>query len=278
MAFKYYPALQATDGDQTLPIPMALHNPNAVDITVEFTPEGDGLIYQPFATNADVLDAIIELPTLRAAQSATAYDATTIEGDGSLADITVTTTDVGDDLGAFLSAGLTGVIFAGTGIPLGDGVQTYTPTTDGSGTGFEVTFAVAGTAGAQVVSDLVVVNAGTGYAAGDVLTFTAADSGTFTRTLTSDDISVVFQPSVATVTTVGDNYRAGDIIQITMSEDITVGEVTTTYTYDVQFRVKTSDLVGSKVDYVIGAGTTTPIRASKFKVLGATDRAVTAIG
>lgn len=278
MAFKYYPALQASDGDQTLPIPMALHNPNAADITVEFTPEGDGLIYQPFASSANVLDAIIELPTLRAAQAATAYDATTIQGNGSAAVITVTTTDVGSDLGAFLGGGLSGVIFAGSGIPLGDGVQTYTPTTNGSGSGFEVTFAVSGTAPAQTVSDLVVVNAGTGYAVGDVLTFTAADEGEFTRTLTADDISVVFQPSVATATTAGDNYRAGDIIQITMSEDITVGEVTTTYTYNVKIRVKTSDLASSKVDYVIGAGTTTPIRASKFKVLGTDDRAVTAIG
>lgn len=274
MAFKYYPALQATDGAQTLPRPMVLHNPNSADITVELTPEGQGLLFQPFGASANVLSSIVALPTLKAAQAATTYLATTIDGEGTAASISVTTTNVGSDLGDFLSAGLEGVIFAGAGIPIDDGVQTYTPTTDGSGTGFEVTFAITGTAGAQVVSDLVVVSAGTGYVAGDVLTFTAADAGEFTRTLAAEDISDVFEPTVAAIVAVGDNYRGQDLIEITMEE--TVDEVV--YTYPVRFRVAEADLASTTVDYVIGVGVTTPVRASKFKVLGATDRAVTAIG
>lgn len=279
MAFKYYAALQASDGTKTLPRAMSLHNPNSADITLELTPASAGLIFYPFTGSADVLSSIVTLPNLRAAQAATDYDLVTVTGYGSGADITVTTTNVGSDLGDFAAGHTSGAYFAGNGIPFGDGVQTYEPETDGSGTGFKVKFAVTGTAQSQTITNLEVIAAGTGYAAGDVLTFTAADEGTFTRTLTAADITDVFNPTTAVIksTETGENYQDGDLLQFTMSEDITVGEVTTTYTYVVQLRVAQADLAGSTFNYVLGSGVTTPFQASKFKVLGTDDRAVTAI-
>lgn len=279
MAFKYYPALQATDGAQTLPRSMSLHNPNTADIELELTPASAGLDFQSFTGNADVLSSIVTLPNLRAAQGATDYDLDTVTGYGSGADITVTTTNVGSDLGDFAATHTAGAYFAGNGIPFGDGVQTYEPTTDGSGTGFKVRFAVTGTAQSQSLDNLEVINAGTGYAVGEVLTFTAEDEGEFTRTLTAADITDVFNPTTAVIKSgvVGKDYQAGDLLQFTMSEDITVGEVTTTYTYVVQLRVSQADLAGSTFNYVLGSGVTTPFQVSKFKVLGTNDRAVTAI-
>ena len=270
MAFKYYPALQATDGDQTLPRPMVLHNPNSADITIELTPEGQGLLFQPFGAAADVLSSIVTMPKLKAAKAQTSYDATTIDGQGLSASINVTVTDVKGFADGFPTN--TGAIFGGT-LPLDEGVTTYEPETNGSGVGFKVKFALSGTALDQVVSSLEIINRGYGYAAGNTLTFTH-DGGAFTYTILADDLQSLFQPSAATINAVGDNYRGQDLIEITLTE--TVEEVD--YTYPVRFRVAEADLASTKVDYLIGAGVTTPVRASKFKVLGITDRAVTAIG
>jgi hypothetical protein len=270
MAFKYYPALKATDGDQTLPRPMVLHNPNSADITIELTPEGQGLLFQPFGAAADVLSSIVTMPKLKQAKTITSYDATTIDGDGSGASINVTVTDVKEFKDSFPTA--TGAIFSGT-LPIGEGVATYSPTTNGNGVGFKVKFSISGTVLSQVVSNVEIINRGYGYAANNTLTFTHA-GGTFTYTVRSADLQSLFQPSAAAINAVGDNYRGQDLIEITITE--TVDDVD--YTYPVRFRVAEADLASTKVNYVIGVGVTTPVRASKFKVLGTTDRAVTAIG
>jgi len=261
MAFKYYAALQAASGDQTLPLPMTLHNNNAATVSLQITPEGGGLIFQPFATTANVLSSIVKLPTLVAAQGATTYNTTT-DGQGLGATIAITTTNVGngkfaDFPGSSTLGGTAGAAAA----------TTYKPTTDGSGVDFEVTFAqVAGTFNPTAV---VIVNAGSGYAIGDELTFEVGGLSV-TATLTVDVFTALYQPTVAAIVAIGDNYRAGDILNVVMEE--TVG--TDDYTYPIQFRVETTDLVAAYITYSLLSGETTPMRASVFKVLGTDDRSI----
>ena len=265
MAFKFFDELTAAAGAQTLPEPAYIHNPDTAAITLTITQDSN--LFSTMKSGSSVLSSINELPTLRAAQSATEY-ATTSSGRGSGATITITTTDVGSDLGTFLSSA-TGAIFGGTGIPFNDNVYTYEPTSNGSGEGFKVKFGVRGTAIAQVIEGLEVINAGTGYVVGEVLTFTAEDTGTFTYTLAASDISDVFKPSTAVVTStaLGNNYQTGDWIYLTMAE--TVAQIE--YTYDVKFQIEAADLTSSTFTYVLGVGQTTPFLVNKFAVNITTD-------
>jgi hypothetical protein len=266
MAFKFFDELTAAAGAQTLPEPAYIHNPDTAAITLTVTQKSN--LFSTMKSGASVLSSFHELPTLLAAQGATDYN-TTSSGRGSGAVITITTTDVGEDLGAFASGHTSGGYFAGSGIPFGDGVQTYTPTSDGAGTGFTVKFAVNGTAPSQTIDNLEVISAGSGYTVGQVLTFTAADLGEFTRTLTADDISEVFQPTTAIVksTSLGNNYKTSDWIYLTMTE--TVEQVD--YTYDVKFQIADADLTSNSFTYVLGVGQTTPFQVDTFAVNITTD-------
>tara|TARA_R110000751_G_scaffold303132_1_gene417577 strand:- start:1265 stop:2065 length:801 start_codon:yes stop_codon:yes gene_type:complete len=263
MAFKYYSALQASDGDQTLPIPMTLHNNNAATVSLQITPEGGGLIYQPFGTTPDVLSSIVTLPTLIAAQSVTTYPTTT-DGAGSGATIAITTTNVGD--GAFAAFPGSSAL-AGTA-PI-SASTTYTPT-GGTGTGFEVTLTQL-TIGTFNPTSVVIVNAGSGYTIGDVLTFTV-EGDDVTATLTVDVFTAMYQPSVAAIVASGDNYRAGDILNVVMEETV----LTVDYEYPVEFNVEAADLVSTYITYSLPADQTTPMRASIFLVEGAVDFSILA--
>jgi hypothetical protein len=261
MAFKYYSALQATSGDQTLPIPMTLHNNNAASVSLQITPEGGGLIYQPFGTTPDVLSSIVTLPTLLAAQGATTYTTTT-NGVGSGATIAITTTNVGD--GAFVAFPASSTL-AGTAAAAVE--TTYTPT-GGLGSGFQVTFTQLAT-GTFAPTSVTINAAGSGYAIGDELTFSVGGADV-TATLTVDVFTAMYQPTAAAIVASGDNYRAGDILNVVMEE--TVGIVD--YEYPIEFNVEAADLASTYITYSLPAGQTTPMRASVFKVLGTTNRSI----
>lgn len=258
MAFK---TLSLSTVNKTLPEPAYIHNPTASSITLTVTMNSE--LFSTLKSGASLIDRPYTLPTLLAAQSSTEYS-TTSSGRGSGAVLNVTTGNVGSDLGDFVN-GATGVIFGGTA--LGKDYQTYTPTATGSGTGFQASFQVRGTAVAQVVEGLEIINAGTGYAVGDVLTFTNSDTTTFTRTLTAGDISDVFQPTAITVkaAALGDNYKAGDWLYVTLSQ--TIEEVE--YTFPLELQIKAADLTTTTFDYILASGKTTPFQAETIKA-GAT--------
>ncbi len=263
--FKFYDEA-AAGADHVNPVPMFLSNPDDAAITLTVKPD-TAFSYSPLKVDASMLAAVRSVPTLIAAQDATDY-ATTTNGNGTGALVRATTTDVGNTLNSFLT-GATGAIFGGSGIPAGDGVQTYEPTSDGSGTGFKVKFAVSGTAIAQIITELEVINPGSGYAVGDELTFTAADEGTFTRTLAADDVDVLFQLSalIPDPDNLGKNYLAGDWLYFTISE--TVEEVD--YTYPVQLQIPTAAINIASFTYILGVGETTPFTVDTFQVGATTD-------
>ena len=210
MAFKYYSALNAASGDQTLPLPMTLHNNNAATVSIEVTPEGGGLIFQPFGTTPNVLSSMVKLPTLKAAQAATTYDTTT-DSQGLGATVSITTTNVGNGKFAAFPASST-LTASGAAITPS---TTYIPSSNGTGGGFEVTFTQA-TTGAFAPTDVSIVKAGSGYAIGDVLEFDVGGV-TVTAIVTVDCFTALFQPTAATIVSSGDNYRAGDILNVVMT-------------------------------------------------------------
>jgi hypothetical protein len=253
MAFK---TLSLSTTNKTLPEPAYIHNPTASSITLTVTMNSE--LFSTLKSAASLIDRPYTLPTLLAAQAATDYT-TTSSGRGSGAQLTITTGNVGSDLGDFVN-GATGVIFGGDA--LGKDYQTYTAT-GGSGTGFQASFQVRGTAVAQVVEGLEIINAGTGYAVGDVLTFTNSDTTTFTRTLTAGDISDVFQPTAIAVKAgaLGDNYKAGDWLYVTLSQTIELVE----YTFPLELQIKAADLTTTTFDYILASGKTTPFQAETIK-------------
>lgn len=263
MAFKYYSALNAASGDQELPLPMTLHNNNAATVNLEITPEGGGLIFQPFGTTPSIISSIVNPPSLKATQTATTYTTTT-DGQGTGATVRVTTTNVGD--GKFSDFPASSTLAGSTG---GATATTYKPTTDGAGENFEVTFTQ--TAGIFNPTSVTIVNAGSGYAVGDVLTFTVGGVD-LTATVTLDCFGTSNQPSAAVIVASGDNYRAGDVLNVVMTETVDSVE----YNYPVAFNVEVEALVAAYITYSLPAGQTTPMRASIFKVLGTTARSILA--
>ena len=261
MAFKYYPAIKATDGVQTPPLPMYLHNNNAAAITLNIAPFPIDQVFEGFDTSADVLSSFQTLPELAAAQSATAYATTTETGNGSGAVITVTTTEVGgvfvpttaiattagnnyrngdviqiiidDENGTGIYAGLDTASLVGT--PVVQTVKTYTPTSDGVGTGFKASFSVTA---AGLITDVVYVANGSGYAVGDILTFSEHGQNLFWL-LIPTDIGIY---------------------------------------YPVNITVENADLVSDGlIPFVIQAGETAPFRGVSFSVVGGTDVSVLAM-
>lgn len=256
MAFK---ELSLSTTNKTLPEPAYIHNPTASSITLTVTTVNE--FYSTLKSGAQLISRVAEKPKLLAAQTTTDY-AVTSDQLGTDAVLSIVTSDVGSDLGDFLD-GASGAIFAGSGIPYDDGVQTYEPTTDGSGTGFKVKFGVRGSVLAQVIEGLEVIDAGTGYEEGDTLTFTAADLGTFTRELAASDITDVFEPTSIQVKAgeLGDNYKAGDTLRVTLAQ--TVNSVD--YEFPMSLQITSADLADNTFTYVLASGQTTPFQALTLK-------------
>ena len=265
MAFKFFDELTAAANYQDLPEPMILHNPDDAPITLTLQPS-QAELFSKLKSGVDVFGAINELPTMKAAAAIASY-ATTTSGLGSDGKIKVTVTDVqGDLVDAFPTN--TGVVFA-TNPPIGDGYQTYRPTTDGDGTGLEITMKVTGNAISQIVTVTNLIK-GTGYKSGDELIFEDVNGGAdFTYTIQASDTEVLFQPSAAIVdsTALGANYRVGDWLYITLTE--TVEEVE--YSYPLQFQIPAAAINDTDITYVLGVGESTPFSNIRFKVGATTD-------
>jgi len=265
MAFKFFDELTVAQGFQDLPEPMILHNPDTAPITLTLQPSQADL-FSKLKSNIDVFGAINELPTMKKAATIASY-ATTTSGRGSGGKIKVTVTDVqGDLVDAFPTA--TGVVF-GVNPPIGDGFQTYRPTTDGDGEGLEITMKVTGTAVSQTVEVTNLIK-GTGYKSGDVLTFEDVNGGAdFTYTILAADTEALFQPSAAIVdsTALGANYRVGDWLYITLTETVE----TVAYSYPLQFQIPATAIYETDITYVLGVGESTPFSNIRFKVGATTD-------
>lgn len=261
MAYKY---LSLSTTNKTLPEPAFIHNPTNASITLTIAQDNE--LYSTLKSGANLLPRIVDLPTLKAAQTQTAYAVTSNEL-GTGAELNVTTTNVGSDLGDFLK-GASGALFAGT-LQYDNNIATFEPTTDGSGEGFKVRFQLRGSALAQTVEGLEVIDAGTGYAANDTLTFTNPDTSTFTRTIAASDISDVFQPSAVSVKSskLGDNYKVGDTISVTLAQTVESVE----YEFPMSLQLKAADLASSTIQYVLAAGETTPFKAVTLKAGASTN-------
>jgi len=265
MAFKFFDELTAVAGFQVLPEPMVLHNPDDAAITLTLKPlQAD--LFSPLKSGDNVFGAINDLPTMKKVAAISSY-ATTSSGRGSGGKIKVTVTDVqGDLVDAFPTA--TGPVFS-TNPPIGDGFQTYRPTSDGDGEGLQITMKVTGTAVTQIVEVTNLIK-GTGYKASDVLTFTDVNGGAdFTYTLLAGDTEALFQPSAAIVDSnaLGANYRVGDWLYITLTE--TVDSVA--YKYPLQFQIPATAINETQMTYVLGVGESTPFQNVEFKVGATTD-------
>ena len=265
MAFKYYPAIQTSDGVQTPPLPMYLHNNNAAAITLNIAPFPIDQVFEGFDTSADVLSSFQTLPELAAAQSATPYATTTETGNGSGAVITVTTTEVDgvfvpttalattagnnyrngdviqiiidDENGTGIYAGLDTVSLVGT--PVVQTVKTYTPTSDGVGTGFKVSFDIVDAGGGiTALENVVYIEYGSGYVVGDIVTF---------------------------------SEHGQNLLWMLVPTDIGIY-------YPVNITVENADLVSDGlIPFVIQAGETAPFRGVSFSVVSATDVSVLAM-
>lgn len=243
-----------TTSYQTLPVPLFLNNTSASNVTLTFKPPGN---LSPMKTSANVLADIIELPTLQKAAASFQYT-TTSSGLGSGAKVAITVSDVGsavDD--AFPVA--TGAVFSGTVLLEG---KVHTPTTNGSGEGLRLYMRISGTVLSQVVYTEI-YDHGTGYAAGDVLTFTNSSGSTFTYTLQAGDITDLFQPSAATIPSgqLGANYKAGDELYVTLTETVS----TVVYNYPIKIRIKAASLGDLDSTFVLKPGETTPFAVQEVK-------------
>lgn len=246
-----------TTAYQTLPAPLFLHNTTGSNVTLTFKPPGN---LSAFKNNQNVLPNFIELPTLQKAKTATAYD-TTSSGLGTGAKLTVTVSDVGDAIDpSFPNA--TGAVFGGTFVA----EQAYQePTSSGAGTGLKCYIRRSGSALNQTVS-VIFIEYGSGYSAGQTLTFTNSNATTYTYTLTAADITSVFKPSAAVVPTgnVGLNYAVGDELYATLTE--TVSSVN--YEYPVKVRIKQADLTDIDSVFVLAPTETTPFAVQTVKAGG----------
>ena len=261
MAYKY---LSLSTANKTLPEPAYIHNPTTSSITLTVTPVNE--LYSTLKSGANLLSRVHELPTLKATQTQTAYDVT---GDGRSTggQLNVTTGNVGDDLGDFLK-GASGAIFSGT-LQYNNNIATYEPTTNGSGTGFKVRFQLRGSALAQSVEGLEIIDKGSGYAANDTLTFSNPDTSTFTRTIAATDITDVFQPTAVSVKSgqLGDNFKVGDTLTVTLAQTVEAVD----YEFPMSLQLKAADLTSTTFTYVLAAGKTTPFQAVTLKAGSSTN-------
>lgn len=261
MAFKYYAALKESDAAQTLPFPMTLHNNNAVTVDLTITPDGAGLLFSAFTASTDLTDAVQTLPTMPAAVSLTNYATTTLGlGSGATINVTVGNTATGI---------LTGLDTASvTGTPVEAAEFLYTPTSGGAGEGFTCTFAV--NAAAELIN-VIIVTAGTGYTAGQTLTW-AENGQSITWTLIQGDLQVpVYKPTVVAIQNVGDNYRVNDVITAVIED-----EEDPVNSYTININVLIGSLSTTTIVYRLPQDHTTPFRGSNFTVMGITDRSILA--
>ena len=254
-AYKSYPALQLTSGEQVLPAPMFLHNDNAAAVNFTIKPSPPNELLSPLATTANLLPALMNpLPALsQTTITAQEVDLTGTTGRAAKVAITaasgvitVAAVPAGDEGNSFapgdIASGIirdeggTGV-FAGfdtasvTGTPVEDSVlNTYIPT-GGTGSGLRIIFNVSALAAIQNVS---YVNVGVGYEAGDVLTIKQAKQD-LTWTLVDTDI--------------------GGLVPVRF--------------------LLTADLVAnSTFPFTLNAGATSPMRCAAFTVKGTTNRSI----
>jgi len=267
--YRYYSALKATDDYQVLPRPLYLHNDNAAVITLDIKPFPANSVIAPFAaTNTSVLPGLTPYsPELKAAQSATEYDATALTGNGTGAKITTTVTDSPDGtIGVFPgSASSAGAVTAAPS-------TTYKPTTDGIGTGFEVTFTQTAV-GAFNPTSVTIVNAGSGYVVGDELTFVVGGLTTVV-TLVTNNFNTGFFITTAVSSTIGKDYANGDVLSVTLTETVD----TVVYTYTALFTVSNAMLESAgAVPLKLNVGETSVVPALEFRVQGTEDRSVLAL-
>jgi len=266
--YRYYSALQASDSYQVLPRPLYLHNDNAVVITLDIKPFPEDSVIAPFAaTNTDVLPGLTPYSVeLKAAQAATEYPATTINGIGTGAKITTTVTETQDGT----IENLTNMSYD-VGSPGATAVTEYRPTTDGNGTGFVVRFSTS--VGAMNPTNVQIVSAGSGYEVGDTLVYTILGQ-TVTATTVTGNYGTGFFITTAVSSTVGKDYANGDVLRITLTE--TVDAVV--YTYEALFTVSNAMLeAAGAVPLKLNVGETSVVPALAFRVQGTDDRSVLAL-
>lgn len=266
--YRYYSALQASDGYQELVRPLYLHNDNAGVITLDIKPFPENSVIAPFATtNTNVLPGLTKFsPELKAAQSATAHPVRSVTGSGSGAEITTTVTETQDGT----IANLTNMVYD-VGSPGATAVTEYQPTTDGNGTGFVVRFSTS--VGAMNPTNVQIVNAGSGYEVGDTLVYTILGV-TVTATTVTANYGTGFFITTAVSSEVGEDYANGDVVAITLEE--TVDAVV--YTYEALFTVSNAMLESAgAVPLKLNAGETSVVPALEFRVQGSTDKSVLAL-
>ena len=266
--YRYYSALQASDGYQTLVRPLYLHNDNAAVITLDIKPFPENSVIAPFAaTNTDVLPGLTKFsPELKATQVATAYPVRNETGSGSGAQITTTVTETQDGT----IANLTNMSYD-TASPGATAVTEYRPTTDGNGTGFVVRFSTS--VGAMNPGNVQIVNAGSGYEVGDTLVYTILGQ-TVTATTVIGNYGTGFFITAAVSSTVGKDYANGDVVAITLTETVD----TVVYTYEALFTVSNAMLVSAgAVPLKLNAGETSVVPALAFRVQGTADKSVLAL-
>ncbi len=190
-AYKYYSAIKASDGVQTLPSNLRLHNDNSAAVTLTITPAVPNSVFNPFSNNKDIVSSLVGLTTGRFNGSGNISETTDIlEGDGNatiaivatagdivsativnegnnfLAGMRVST--IVDDVNATgINKGVSTMTVAGT--PVESGYFVYSPQTNNAGTGFKVGFSVSALG---ALENIQITSEGSGYANGDALLFT----------------------------------------------------------------------------------------------------------
>lgn len=127
MRIKEY-LVQSTDGTQTLPHPMKLHNATTGSISLEVE-SGEGVLMGPLKGSSHDISGSLHgtLPTFTEAKAAAAYDITAVTGVGSGGKLNVTIAGDGGDPETFSATVIT-VNTQGNNYAPGD-VITVTPVT-----------------------------------------------------------------------------------------------------------------------------------------------------
>lgn len=190
-AYKYYSAIKAADGVQTLPSSLRLHNDNALAVTLTITPAVPNSVFNPFSNNKDIVSSLVGLTTGRFNGSGNINETTDILGGDGNATITIVATagDIGsativnegnnfragmtvstivDDVNATgINKGVGTMTVIGT--PIESGYFVYTPEASNSGTGFKVGFSISA---AGALENIQIINEGSGYINTENLLFT----------------------------------------------------------------------------------------------------------